>query len=112
MSLDINHTHDAKARSWVESANRSDSDFPIQNLPYAVFRRRQSAEAWRGGIAIGDQVMDLATLSRNGLLEGLAAAAAAACSQSTLNAFLRWGQKREGENNESHRKLPLRSDRI
>ena len=35
MSLDINHTHDANARSWVESANRSDSDFPIQNLRWA-----------------------------------------------------------------------------
>jgi hypothetical protein len=45
----------AKARSWVESANRSGSDCPIQKLPYAFFRRRQSAEAWRGGIAIGDE---------------------------------------------------------
>lgn len=58
MSFEFNHTHDAKARSWVESANRSGSDFPIQNLPYAAFRR-QSAEAWRGGIAIGDEVVDL-----------------------------------------------------
>jgi len=91
MSFEINHTHDAKARSWVESANRSGSDFPIQNLPYAVFLRRQSAEAWRGGIAIGDEVVDLAALSHKGLLEGLAATAAAACSQSTLNAFFEMG---------------------
>jgi fumarylacetoacetase len=91
MSVEINHTHDAKARSWVESANRSGNDFPIQNLPYAVFRRAQSAEAWRGGIAIGDEVVDLAALSQKGLLEGLAGAAAAAASQSTLNAFFEMG---------------------
>ena len=91
MSFEINHTHDAKARSWVESANRSGSEFPIQNLPYAVFRRQQSAEAWRGGIAIGDEVIDLAALSRKGLLRGLAATAMTACSQSTLNAFFEMG---------------------
>lgn len=91
MSFEFNHTHDAKARSWVESANRSGSDFPIQNLPYAVFRQRQSAEAWRGGIAIGDEVVDLGALSQKGLLEGLAVTASAACSQSTLNAFFEMG---------------------
>ena len=91
MSFEINHTHDAKARSWVESADRSGSDFPIQNLPHTVFRRRQSAEVWRGGIAIGDEVVDLAVLSRKGLLEGLAATATAACAQSTLNAFFEMG---------------------
>jgi fumarylacetoacetase len=91
VSFEINHTHDAKARSWVESANRSGSDFPIQNLPYAIFRRRQSTEAWRGGVAIGDEVVDLAVLSQKGLLQGLAATATAACSQSTLNAFFDMG---------------------
>ena len=35
-----NETHDPALRSWVESANASDSDFPIQNLPFALFRRR------------------------------------------------------------------------
>jgi fumarylacetoacetase len=93
VSFEINHTHDAKARSWVESANRSGSDFPIQNLPYAVFRRQGAAEAWRGGIAIGDEVVDLAALSQKGLLQGLAATAAAACSQSTLNTFFDMGRR-------------------
>ena len=31
-------------------------DFPIQNLPFAVFRRAGSGEGFRGGVAIGDQV--------------------------------------------------------
>ena len=30
------------------------TDFPIQNLPFAAFRRSGSAEAYRGGVAIGD----------------------------------------------------------
>jgi len=48
--------------SWVESANEPGTDFPIQNLPFGVFRRRGSKEAPRGGVAIGDQIFDLAAL--------------------------------------------------
>ena len=61
--MSLNETHDAGLRSWVASANTGASDFPIQNLPYAVFRRAGSQEAWRGGVAIGDQVLDLARAS-------------------------------------------------
>lgn len=50
-------THDPSLASWVESANRPDSEFPIQNLPYATFRRR-SQERARLGIAIGDMLLD------------------------------------------------------
>jgi len=51
--------------SWVESANDPASDFPIQNLPFGVFRRKGAREAPRGGVAIGDQVFDLAALGLN-----------------------------------------------
>jgi fumarylacetoacetase len=51
-----------KLKSWVESANDPKSDFPIQNLPYGVFRRRGSNEPPRGGVAIGDQILDLAAV--------------------------------------------------
>ena len=54
-----NETHDPALRSWVDSANAADTDFPIQNLPFAVFRRRGRGEAFRGGVAIGDQIVDL-----------------------------------------------------
>jgi fumarylacetoacetase len=57
-----NRTHDPDLRSWVESANDPASDFPIQNLPFGVFRRKGSKEKPRGGVAIGDQVFDLAAL--------------------------------------------------
>lgn len=54
-----NATHDPQLRSWVASANRAGCDFPIQNLPYGRFRPAGSAEAFRIGVAIGDQVLDL-----------------------------------------------------
>jgi fumarylacetoacetase len=58
----LNRTHDPELRSWVESANEPASDFPIQNLPFGVFRRKGKKEQPRGGAAIGDQVFDLAAL--------------------------------------------------
>jgi fumarylacetoacetase len=54
----LNDTHDPALRSWVASANDPGSDFPIQNLPYGVFRRAGSAEPWRVGVAIGDMILD------------------------------------------------------
>ena len=52
-------THDPELKSWLASANAPDTDFPIQNLPYARFRRAGSVEPWRIGVAIGSQVLDL-----------------------------------------------------
>jgi fumarylacetoacetase len=55
----LNATHDPKLKSWVSSANEADCDFPIQNLPFGRFRPAGSQAAFRIGIAIGDQVLDL-----------------------------------------------------
>ncbi|NVM89757.1 fumarylacetoacetase [Variovorax sp. SG517] len=55
----LNATHDPKLRSWVASANEAGTDFPIQNLPFGRFRTAGSSEAFRIGVAIGDQVLDL-----------------------------------------------------
>lgn len=55
----LDATHDPALRSWVASANEPDTDFPIQNLPFARFRRRGTDLEWRAGVAIGDQVLDL-----------------------------------------------------
>ncbi len=88
MTMELNHTHDANARSWLESANAPGTDFPIQNLPLGVFRRKGSSEAFRGGVAIGDQVIDLAAIAREGVLSGPAAQAVNACTGDALNDFL------------------------
>jgi fumarylacetoacetase len=55
----IDATHAPDLRSWVASANQSGADFPIQNLPFGRFRRAGSDAAWRIGVAIGDQILDL-----------------------------------------------------
>ena len=66
MTLHTDATHDPALHSWVASANSANSgstDFPVQNLPYGRFRRAGPAGAdqpWRIGIAIGDQILDLA----------------------------------------------------
>src|SRR3989442_14532148 len=58
----LDETHDPDLRSWVESANAPGCDFPIQNLPFSIFRRKNSRESRRAGVAIGDQIFDLAAL--------------------------------------------------
>lgn len=89
--MQLNHTHDVNARSWLESANAEGTDFPIQNLPFGVFRRKGSTEAFRGGVAIGDQVIDLAAIARGNAVSGPAAQAAHACAGDALNDFLAMG---------------------
>lgn len=88
--LMINETHDVKLTSWVNTAN-ADSDFPIQNLPFAIFKRKGQNEAFRGGVAIGTQVIDLAELAKINLFNGSAQTALEAASQSTLNALMDLG---------------------
>ncbi|MCV0437715.1 MAG: fumarylacetoacetase [Hydrogenophaga sp.] len=90
--MELNHTHDANTRSWLESANAPGTDFPIQNLPFGVFRRKGSSEAFRGGVAIGDQVIDLAAIAKAGAVSGAAAVKAVnACAGDALNDFLAMG---------------------
>ena len=82
----LNETHDPGLLSWVESANNATTDFPIQNLPFCVFRRKQTAESYRVGAAIGDFVLDIpAALSA---FDGLSLEAAVACGSESLNALM------------------------
>src|SRR6476646_758016 len=93
MGSAINVTHDPKLRSWVESANYPDTDFPIQNLPLGVFRRRNSTEYPRLGVAIGDQILDLLQCHERGLLEELPGDLQSACVDSNLNALMALGNQ-------------------
>jgi fumarylacetoacetase len=86
----MNETHDPGRTSWVQSAVEH-PEFPIQNLPYGVFRRRGSEEAPAVGIAIGDEILNLAAVNIVGGLTGPAAAAAHACTEPTLNALMALG---------------------
>ena len=89
----LNATHDPAHRSWVSSANAPGGDFPLQNLPFAIFRRAGSGESFRGGVAIGDQVLDLGALHALAPFAGLAAEALAACAAPALNAFMAQGHE-------------------
>lgn len=87
MSPVIDETHDGARRSWVASAQGS--DFPIQNLPLGVFSPPGGMA--RGGVAIGDQILDLSAAARSNLLSGDAKAAAEAASGLNLNPLLALG---------------------
>jgi fumarylacetoacetase len=84
----IDATHDPDRRSWVGSAN-GHPDFPIQNLPLGIFSPAGGSP--RGGVAIGDRIVDLAAAAACGLLTGPGAEAAAAAAGPTLNPLMALG---------------------
>lgn len=85
----LDETHEPALASWVESANDPATDVPIQNLPLGVFKRVGHNEAGRIGVAIGDQIVDVAACADAGLLpSGLTAA----CRASSLNVLMAMGR--------------------
>ncbi len=60
MTYEINETHDPRLKSWVESANDPNTDFPIQNLPFCILLRtdEEGNEFAFSGTVIGDKVLD------------------------------------------------------
>lgn len=91
MTLTLDDSHDPALRSWVASANRPGTDFPIQNLPLSVFRRRNSADEPRIGVAIGDDAVDLRAADQANLLDELPADLRSAVRQPTLHALMAAG---------------------
>jgi fumarylacetoacetase len=86
MPIELNATHDPTRRSWVESANAEGTDFPIQNLPFGIFDDGNGA---RGGVALGDRIVDLTALLEAGAISGTAARAASGASLLPLFACAR-----------------------
>ena len=87
----LNETHRADLTSWVESAQVPGTDFPIQNLPFGVFKRAGRVESARAGIAIGDQIVDISACLREGLITGAALPAAERCLAPQLNELMEVG---------------------
>ncbi len=83
----IDATHDATLTSWVPSANIAGTDFPVQNLPLGVFRRRGTRDRPRIGVAIGDAIFDLYHAAQNNLVTG-AHTLREACDSPSLNALM------------------------
>jgi fumarylacetoacetase len=88
----VDETHDPKVRSWLPSANLSGCSFPIQNLPLAIFRRDRDGDEFRGGVAIGDQIIDLRALCEAKLLQAEAARGVQAAAADSLNALMQMGR--------------------
>jgi fumarylacetoacetase len=88
----LDETHDSKVQSWVESANVAGSDFPIQNLPFGVFRRRDAFAKARVGVAIGDRILDVAGLLGSCYLaDDRLRFAVNACASDSLNPLMAHG---------------------
>ncbi|WP_434776506.1 fumarylacetoacetase [Pseudomonas oryzihabitans] len=79
----------ADGLSWVDSAN-GHADFSLHNLPLGVFSRGQ--ETPRGGMAVGDFILDLRFALEAGLFQGEAQRAAELAGEETLNAFFAAGK--------------------
>ena len=87
----MDETHDPARTSWVESAQGT-TDFPIQNLPFGIFRRRDDDEPARVGVAIGDCIMDITACHDEGRFRGVAERAAEACAADSLNLLMARGR--------------------
>uniref|UniRef100_A0A5B7C1W2 Fumarylacetoacetase n=1 Tax=Davidia involucrata TaxID=16924 RepID=A0A5B7C1W2_DAVIN len=69
----------------------SDSHFPIENLPYGVFKPEPDSEP-RPGVAIGDYVLDLSVIACAGLFDGPILKGSDCFNQHNLNKFLGMGR--------------------
>jgi len=87
----LDDTHDPTAVSWVESANAPDTDFPLANLPFGIFRHDYE-ERPRVGIAIGDQVLDCLAATHEGLFADVDPSVRAALMSWSLNALMALGR--------------------
>jgi len=82
-------TIDPTLRSFVQIPE--DSHFPIHNLPYGIFKPAASSRP-RIGVAIGSEVLDLATLADAGLLNGGDLGDGTVFFEPTLNALMSLGR--------------------
>lgn len=84
MASAIDATHDASLRCWVASA-QGHSEFPVQNLPLCSFSTNDGAR--RGGVVIGEHVLDLAVLAASSLVDGEDQRLIAVAAQPVLNGY-------------------------
>ena len=107
----MTNANDPTLKSWIDVSR--DSDFPIQNLPFGIFKTRHIPPA--AGVAIGDQVLDLGVLHDKGYFSS-SGLPAGIFRKGTLNDFFALGKKKIREVRERvsillrHDNAELRSD--
>ena len=84
----MNPTSTPPAQSFIPVA--AESDFPLQNLPYGVFRPLRASQP-RVGVALGEMIVDLAALEELGLLR-VPGATGPIFAQGKLNPLLALGR--------------------
>lgn len=100
----MSKANNPKLKSWVEVP--AGSDFPIQNLPFGIFKTQYLTAV--AGVAIGKHVLDLVYLYEKGFFDGLGLPPGI-FNQEYLNPFIALGRKKCGEVRERVSEL-LRSD--
>jgi len=88
----LDETHDVSVESWIDEANREGNPFPLQNLPYAVFRQTGRDEAFRIGVGIGNMILDLAAVRRADAAGMLRSDLPESLEDPTLNRFMSEGR--------------------
>ena len=63
----MHKANNPQLKSWIEV--KPGSDFPIQNLPFGIFKTNDTSP--RAGVAIGDYVLDLSVIANSGLLDAI-----------------------------------------
>lgn len=76
--------------SWIEVDDNS--DFPIQNIPFGVFRKIQNGFAHHVGTRIGNSVIDLYRIASKGFFEDCGIIDIEVFNQGSLNKFAGLGQ--------------------
>jgi fumarylacetoacetase len=89
----LNETHQPELSSWVASANDGRTDFPIQNLPFAIFKRQGSNEKFRAGVAIGEHIVDLKAAHKAGVFSMSLTPMLKTLYKSKLNQFMGLGKE-------------------
>ena len=83
----MSRANDPQLKSWIEV--KPGSDFPIQNLPFGIFKSANKTP--RAGVAIGEFILDLQVLAKAGFFHEIPFDKNV-LSQKTLNDFIALGK--------------------
>jgi fumarylacetoacetase len=86
--MNINKEQKMMKRSFIEIDK--DSHFPIQNLPFGIFRTTKKSP--RVGVAIGDYILDMSEASSLGYFNHIADLEKGTFEKSSLNTFMKQGK--------------------